>query len=169
MDFDSDALYDGRRLRARTVTGNDTRECLVIEVDQGIGGEKVVGILERITMERRTPKTIRVDDGPELVSKVLDQWAYRNGVKLDFSWPESQPTTRMLNRLTVACETNGRTQIGPCSWKTLGARSRLGSGTLEDEPPPNSPMKSRLAAISLRCRQPKTHLRVGAKKAGPIK
>src|SRR5580658_11332698 len=77
MDFVSDALYDGRRLRALTVVDNYTRECLAIEVGQGIGGEKVAGVLGRITMERQTPKTIRVDNGPEFVSKVLDQWAYR--------------------------------------------------------------------------------------------
>jgi putative transposase len=91
MDFVSDALYDGRRLRALTVVDNYTRECLAIEVDQGIGGEQVVGVLGRITMERRTPRTIRVDNGPEFVSKVLDQWAYRNGVTLDFSRP-GKPT-----------------------------------------------------------------------------
>jgi putative transposase len=91
MDFVSDALYDGRRLRALTIVDNYTRECLAIEVDQGIGGEKVAGVLGRITMKRSTPKTIRVDNGPEFVSKVLDQWAYRNGVTLDFSRP-GKPT-----------------------------------------------------------------------------
>ena len=44
----------------------------------------MAGVLGRITMERRSTKTIRVDNGPEFVSKVLDQWAYRNGVTLDF-------------------------------------------------------------------------------------
>jgi putative transposase len=91
MDFVSDALYDGRRLRALTVVDNYTRECLAIEVDQGIGGGQVVRVLGRITKKRRTPKTIRVDNGPEFVSKVLDQWAYRNGVTLDFSRP-GKPT-----------------------------------------------------------------------------
>jgi putative transposase len=51
----------------------------------------VVGVLRRITMERRTPKTIRVDNSPEFVSKLLDQWAYRNDVTLDLSRP-GKPT-----------------------------------------------------------------------------
>lgn len=72
MDFVSDALYDGQRLLVLTVVDNYTREYLAIEVDQGIGGEKVAGVLGRITMERQTPKMIRVDNGPEFVSKVLD-------------------------------------------------------------------------------------------------
>jgi putative transposase len=91
MDFVSDALYDGRRLRALTVVDNYTRECLAIRVDQGIGGEKLAEVLGQITLERRAPKTIRVDNGPESVSKLLDQWAYRNGVKWDFSRP-GKPT-----------------------------------------------------------------------------
>jgi putative transposase len=78
-------------LRALTVVDNYTRECLAIEVDPGIGGGQVAGVLGRITMARQTPQAIRVDNGPEFVSKVLDPWAYRNGVKLDFSRP-GKPT-----------------------------------------------------------------------------
>ena len=51
------------------------------------GARSSVGVFMRITMERRTPKAIRVDHGPEFISKVLDQWAYRNGVTLDLSLP----------------------------------------------------------------------------------
>ena len=40
MDFVSDALFDGRRLRALTVVDAFTREALAIEVDQGIKGEQ---------------------------------------------------------------------------------------------------------------------------------
>ncbi len=33
------------------------------------------------------PKAIVVDNGPELIGKVLDEWAYRNGVRLHFIGP----------------------------------------------------------------------------------
>ena len=39
----------------------------------------------------RLPKTIRVDKGPEFVSKELDLWAYLNGVTLDLNRP-GKPT-----------------------------------------------------------------------------
>ncbi len=91
MDFVSDALFDGRRLRALTVVDAYTREALVIEVDSGIKGEQVVEAVSRITAVRGAPKPIRVDNGPEFVSKVLDRWAYENGVTLDFSRP-GKPT-----------------------------------------------------------------------------
>ena len=37
------------------------------------------------------PRSIRVDQGPEFISKDLDLWAYRRGVILDFSRP-GKPT-----------------------------------------------------------------------------
>ena len=91
MDFVSDALFDGRRLRALTVVDAFTREALVIHVDQGIKGEQVVEAVSRVTAVRGAPKSIRVDNGPEFVSKALDRWAYENGVTLDFSRP-GKPT-----------------------------------------------------------------------------
>lgn len=32
-------------------------------------------------------KRIRVDNGPEFISKALDNWAYVNNIKLEFSRP----------------------------------------------------------------------------------
>ena len=91
MDFMSDELFDGRRIRLLTIVDNFTRESLAIEVDSHIGGYKVVEVLMRLGEERNLPRTIRVDNGPEFVSKRLDQWAYLNGVELDFSRP-GKPT-----------------------------------------------------------------------------
>ena len=65
MDFVSDALFDGRRLRALTVVDAFTREALAIDVDQGIKGEQVVEVMRRISSIRGAPQTIRVDNGPE--------------------------------------------------------------------------------------------------------
>jgi putative transposase len=87
MDFVSDALFDGLRLRALTVVDAFTREALAIDVDQGINGEQVVDAMTRITLSRGALRTIRVDNGPEFISKALDRWAYENGVTLDFSRP----------------------------------------------------------------------------------
>jgi putative transposase len=64
---------------------------LAIEVDNHIGGQRVVEILMRLGEERSMPRTIRVDNGPEFISKRLDQWAYLNKVELDFSRP-GKPT-----------------------------------------------------------------------------
>ena len=56
-----------------------------------IKGEAVVEVLHQLMRQHRLPQTIRVDNGPEFTSKRLDQWAYLNGVELDFSRP-GKPT-----------------------------------------------------------------------------
>ena len=73
MDFVSDALFDGRRIRALTLVDNFTREALAIVVDAGIRGEHVAGTVERIAALLGPPRLIRVDNGLEFVSKVLDR------------------------------------------------------------------------------------------------
>lgn len=62
MDFVSDALFDGRRLRALTVVDAFTREALAIEVDQGNKGEQVVAVVARLAMLRGAPCAIQVDN-----------------------------------------------------------------------------------------------------------
>ena len=62
-----------------------TRECLAIEIGQGLGGQDVAAALERLRFERGLPQRIYCDNGTEFVSAAMDLWAYTNGVILDFS------------------------------------------------------------------------------------
>ena len=91
MDFMSDELFNGQRIRILTLVDNFTRESLAIRVDKHIGGHQVAEILQKVSQHRDLPKSIRVDNGPEFISKVLDQCAFLNGVELDFSRP-GKPT-----------------------------------------------------------------------------
>jgi putative transposase len=74
-----------RKLRALTVVDAFTREALALDVEPGIKSDQVVETMSRITAKRGAPKTIRVDNGPEFISKALDLWAYANGVTVDLS------------------------------------------------------------------------------------
>ena len=88
MDFMSDQLFDGRRFRLLTIVDDFTRESLALEVGSGLRGDDVARVLDRIKRCRGSlPTKIRVDNGSEFTSKRLDQWAYLNGVRLDFSRP----------------------------------------------------------------------------------
>ena len=91
MDFMSDELFDGRRIRLLTIVDHFTRESLAIEVGQRFRGPDVVTVLDRLAASRPLPKTLQVDNGPEFTSKAIDQWAYANQVTLDFSRP-GKPT-----------------------------------------------------------------------------
>jgi len=87
MDFMSDALFDGRRFRAFTMMDIYSRECLNIYAGKSITGDTVVDILDSISYHRGRPERIRVDNGPEFVSKALDNYSYQNNIKLEFSRP----------------------------------------------------------------------------------
>jgi putative transposase len=87
MDFVSDQLYNGKRFRALTVLDTYSRECLDIYADKAIKGEQVTYVLDRLKESRGLPKRIKVDNGPEFISRALDAWAYFNEVKLDYSRP----------------------------------------------------------------------------------
>ncbi len=51
-DFVSDALFDGRRIRALTVVDDYSRESLAIEVGQSITGEQVATVMNRLSAVR---------------------------------------------------------------------------------------------------------------------
>jgi putative transposase len=87
MDFVSDGLADGRRLRCLTIVDDCTRECLAIEVDTSITGVRVRAVLQRLAERRGLPASITVDHGPEFEGQVLDVWAYSANVRLSFIRP----------------------------------------------------------------------------------
>ena len=88
LDFVQDALWWGRKIRLLTVEDTYTREALAIEVDTSLSGARVARVLDRLIAERGAqPDEIVLDNGPELTSKALDQWAYENGVRLHFIDP----------------------------------------------------------------------------------
>ena len=92
MDFVTDQLYDGSRFRALTVVDNYSRKCLAIYAGKSLKGSDVVGVMDNlVTSARVYPIRIKVDNGSEFISKVLDKWAYENNVELDFSRP-GKPT-----------------------------------------------------------------------------
>jgi len=91
MDFLSDQLFDGRTIRVLTIVDNFTRLSPAIDARMNYRGVDVAGTLDRVAAEYGRPKRIRVDNGPEFVSKDLDLWAWKHGVILDFSRP-GKPT-----------------------------------------------------------------------------
>jgi len=82
-------LADGRKIRLLTIVDNFSRERLALDVATGFKGTDVAQALTRIVAERKRPHQIRSSDGPEFVTKALDQWAYWNKAELDFQGLET--------------------------------------------------------------------------------
>lgn len=91
MDFVHDALFDGRPFRVLTVVDQYSRQSPVLEVAFGHSGRSVAAAPERVVAQLGTPVSIIVDHGTEFTSKALEEWAWKRGVKLDFTRP-GKPT-----------------------------------------------------------------------------
>jgi putative transposase len=91
MDFVHDQLATGRKIRVLTVVDIFSRFSPVLDPRYSYRGEDVVQTLEQVCATVGYPKSIRVDQGSEFISRDLDLWAYAKGVTLDFSRP-GKPT-----------------------------------------------------------------------------
>jgi len=162
MDFVADQLSDGKRIRSLTVVDIFTRESLAIEVGQSLKGEDVVHVLNQLKQERGAPKVLFCDNGPEFTGQMMDTWAYKNEVKIDFSRP-GKPTDNAF------CESFNGTFRSECldtnwfnnledarriieAWRREYMRVVL-TGLSPTGHQWNSPARSRLAAIWLKPKQ----------------
>jgi putative transposase len=91
MDFLHDQLATGRKIRVLTVVDTFSRFSPVLDARFSYRGEDVVRTLDQACAIVGFPRTIRVDQGSEFISRDLDLWAYARGVTLDFSRP-GKPT-----------------------------------------------------------------------------
>ena len=91
MDFVHDQLAMGKKIRVLTVIDIFSKFSPIIDPRFSYRAEDVVMTLERVCGEVGYPKTIRVDQGSEFISRDLDLWAYTKDVILDFSRP-GKPT-----------------------------------------------------------------------------
>jgi putative transposase len=91
IDFMSDSLQTGRRFRTFNVLDDFNREGLAIEIGISLTGPRIVRVLDRIAQQRGYPKSLRCDNGPELRSSALQQWATQHHVMLLYIQP-GKPT-----------------------------------------------------------------------------
>lgn len=91
LDFVSDALWNGRKIRMLTVVDGFTKECLKITVDTSLGGERVVRELKQLIVERGMPEEILSDNGTEFTSKSVLSFACENKINWRYTEP-GKPT-----------------------------------------------------------------------------
>jgi putative transposase len=91
MDFVTDRLDNGRYFRTLTVVDQYTGECPVLAADYSLMAAKVIHALDLAADQRGYPESITVDNGSEFTSRVMDAWAYRHQVRLDYIRP-GKPT-----------------------------------------------------------------------------
>lgn len=87
MDFMSDSMVDGRKLRTLNIIDDCNREALAIEVDTSLSSKRVIRVLNKVIEQRGKPKVIRVDNGSEFTSKDFELWARDQQIEIQFIQP----------------------------------------------------------------------------------
>lgn len=87
LDFQSDALADGRRFRIFAVVDDFTRECLALIADTSLSSLRVVRELDAIVAVRGRPAMCVSDNGTELTSRAVLRWSQERQVEWHYIAP----------------------------------------------------------------------------------
>lgn len=98
VDFMSDSLQSGRTFRTFNVIDDFNREALAIEIDTSLPSGRIVRVLNAIAAWRGYPKRLRSDNGPELISQLMENWSEKHDVLLDFIEPGKPAQNAYIER-----------------------------------------------------------------------
>jgi putative transposase len=87
IDFVQDSLWTGRRFGALCLVDDCSRESPVILVGFSISGARITRLLDALAADSGLPDEIVIDNGPEMTSRAMFEWARQTGVRLRFIDP----------------------------------------------------------------------------------
>jgi putative transposase len=87
MDFMSDALVNGRRVRVLNIMDEYSREALAVYPDYSIPAVSVINQLEILEQHRDLPDSFRLDNGPEFTSFEFTDWCRLKNIKISYIQP----------------------------------------------------------------------------------
>ncbi|MFO0356669.1 MAG: DDE-type integrase/transposase/recombinase [Sphingobacteriaceae bacterium] len=71
MDFMHDVLKSKRKFRTLNIIDDYNREALAIDAQYSITSKQMTNVLKQLLHEREKPEWIRVDNGPEFMTKYI--------------------------------------------------------------------------------------------------
>ena len=137
IDFMFDYVESGRKLKVLTIVDEFAKESPGLLVHHSIRGIDVTAFLDHLAAGTY-PKIIRVDQGTEFTSRAMLDWAYRHGIRLEFTRVRkpnqiiesfnSRVRDECLNEHTFFSLEDARQKIDEWHWKynNINPHSALG-------------------------------------------
>jgi putative transposase len=91
LDFIHDRLFNGRAFRGLTMMDEFSRCGLALELNYSFPSKSVIDVLDEVARTYGYPKYLRIDNGTELTSKIMQLWSEKHCVELLFIQP-GKPT-----------------------------------------------------------------------------
>jgi len=101
IDFRSDALTDGRRMRTLNVIDHFNRKCKGIKIAVNLPSRAVIEYLEQRIDLYCKPQNISTDNGLEFRSHLFQKWMYSNNIEwslIQKGKPQQNVITERFNR-----------------------------------------------------------------------
>ena len=105
LDFMSETLYDGRRVRLLTVIDEGNREGLEIAMGLSVPSQRVVRVLNELVAVHGCPAALRTDNGPEFLAQPFIDWCTDHRVAIHYIQPGKPDQNAYIERFNRSYRT----------------------------------------------------------------
>jgi putative transposase len=105
LDFMTETLYDGRRVRLLTMIDEGNREGLEIAMGLSLPSRRVTRVLDELVALHGCPSAIRVDNGPEFTAQTFVDWCTDHGAAIHYIQPGKPDQNAYIERFNRSYRT----------------------------------------------------------------